>query len=275
MWEQRYELLNPQRTAGNIRVYSNDDLRLLLNVAILRKNGIKISKIASMSEGDIAGTAMELARVPSEPSSRINTLIGCMMQLDEIGLERTLEMEIMNRGFEKTIREVVFPFLEQLGILWTTGAIKPGHEHFVSGVIRRKLIAGVEGFRSSPVQGANTFVLFLPEGESHEMSLLFLQYMLKSRGQNVIYLGANMPLDHLTELIKTRKVDWLYTIVTTLSQGQDINSYLKRIETALPDQPIALSGNMVNQYEGDPPKNIKLLRDLQEVLQFVDQFAAQ
>jgi DNA-binding transcriptional MerR regulator len=274
IWEQRYELLNPSRTEGNVRIYSNEDLRLLLNVVILRKNGMKISKIASMSEGDIAGTALELSRSHLEPSSRINTLISQMLSLDELGFERTLELEMLNRGFERSIREIVFPFLEQLGLLWTAGVIKPGHEHFVSGLIRRKLIAGVEGYTSSPAIDSKLFLLYLPEGENHELSLLFLQYMLKSRGQRVIYLGANMPLDHLIDLVKTSNADWVYSIVTSISNGFDLNSYTEKLCSSLPEQKIALSGNMVHGLSKDLPEQLHVLKDLNEVLNFVDGFVA-
>jgi MerR family transcriptional regulator, light-induced transcriptional regulator len=179
IWEQRYHIIHPKRTPTNIRFYEDDDLKHLLNISLLNKNGLKISKIASMSEEEIAEAVSDLSKGSFEDSVQIDALTISMMELDEIKFETIIAANLQNLGFERTMMEVIYPFLDKLSLLWITGSIHPVQENFISNLVRQKLIAAIDALSANKSCHAG-FTLYLPEGESQELSLLFLQYLIKS-----------------------------------------------------------------------------------------------
>ena len=173
IWEQRYSFLKPDRTDTNIRVYSNDELKKLLNVALLNKFGFKISHIDKMDEGELWDKILSLNQQDALQERIVNILIQCMIDLDMEAFEDELDNFITAKGIEKTISQIIFPFLEKIGILWLTNHINPGQEHLVTNIIRQKLIVGIENVRNT-VKIDKTVLLFLKETEYHELSLLFI-----------------------------------------------------------------------------------------------------
>ncbi|MBK6634318.1 MAG: MerR family transcriptional regulator [Chitinophagaceae bacterium] len=205
IWEQRYSFLKPNRTGTNIRFYSNDELKTILNVALLNKFGFKISHIDKMNPAEIREKILSLNQQEAQLDRIVNSMIQYMVDLDMEGFENVIDDYISARGIEKTISQIIFPFLEKIGILWLTNHINPGQEHLVTNIIRQKLIVGIEMVRSS-VQSDKTVLLFLPEGEYHELSLLFINYMLKSKGVKTIYLGCSIPLSDVEQLAKLKSL---------------------------------------------------------------------
>lgn len=181
IWEQRYGLITPQRTDTNIRYYEDDDLKYVLNVALLNKSGIKISKIASMSPQEVEEQVSKISNLDVREDAQIDALTLAMMEMDEYKFDRIVTFNTRRIGFERTMLEVIYPFLDRLSVLWLTGSIDPVQENFISFLIRQKVIAAID--REPLVQGgnANKFMLYLPEGEKQELSLLFMHYLLKAR----------------------------------------------------------------------------------------------
>ncbi|MEP7236243.1 MAG: MerR family transcriptional regulator, partial [Ferruginibacter sp.] len=168
IWEQRYSFLKPSRTGTNIRFYSNDELKKLLNVALLNKFGFKISHIDKMNQEEINEKIFSLNQQEAQQERIVNTLIKNMVDLDMDTFEAVLDDFIETKGIEKTISQIIFPFLEKIGILWLTNHINPGQEHLVTNVIRQKLIVGIESVQST-VKINKSVLLFLPETEYHEL----------------------------------------------------------------------------------------------------------
>ncbi len=181
IWEQRYTFLKPHRTDTNIRYYNNHELKKILNIALLNKYGYKISHIDRMSEDEIKDKIITLANSQAQQERMINEMIQQMVDLDLESFEDSLDEYIVSRGIEKTINQIIFPFMERIGVLWITDHINPAQEHLVSNIIRQKLIVGTEGINTH-LRINKCVLLFLPEGEFHELGLLFIQYLLKSRG---------------------------------------------------------------------------------------------
>jgi DNA-binding transcriptional MerR regulator len=142
IWEQRYSFLKPERTGTNIRYYSNDELKKILNVALLNKYGYKISHIDKMNEGEIKEKILSLNQMEAQQERIVNELIQCMVDIDIDKLETILDKYISARGIEKTIIQIIFPFMEKIGILWLTNHINPAQEHLITNIIRQKLIVG-------------------------------------------------------------------------------------------------------------------------------------
>jgi len=268
IWEQRYSFLRPQRTDTNIRYYNNDELKKILNISLLNKYGYKISHIDRMSEVEIGDKIMTLNNSLAQQERVINDLIQQMVDLNIEDFESSLTEYIRLRGIEKTINQIIFPFMERIGVLWITGHINPAQEHLVSNIIRQKLIVGTEG-AASLLKVDKTGLLFLPEGEFHELGLLFIQYLLKSRGISVLYLGANVPIDDVEYIIKAKKLDFLYTHLTSVSHGFSFDRFIAQASKKFENIPFIISGRLAISYEKKIPAKMNFKRSLHEVTEFI------
>ena len=160
IWEQRYSFLKPHRSNTNIRYYSNEELKKLLNVALLNKFGFKISHIDKMTESEMNEKIISLNQLDALQDKTINILIQNMIDLDIEAFELVLDEFIVINGIERTVIEIIFPYLEKIGILWLTNHINPGQEHFVTNIVRQKIIVGIDKVR--PSFKINKTVLFIP-----------------------------------------------------------------------------------------------------------------
>ncbi|MBS1732681.1 MAG: MerR family transcriptional regulator [Bacteroidetes bacterium] len=268
IWEQRYNFLKPNRTFTNIRYYSNDELKKILNIALLNKYGYKISHIDKMSEAEIKEKLFSLNQLEAQQERIVNDLIKNMVDLDMESFEVTLDKFIMVRGVERAITQIIFPFLEKIGILWLTNHINPAQEHLVSNIIRQKLIVGIESVTSS-VKVNKSVVLFLPEGEYHELGLLFIYYMLKSRGVQVIYLGSSIPMKDVAYVVNLKKPDLLFSHLTTVGTNFNFDRFLSNMSKTFPDTPTVISGLLTNTYEKKIHPPIHFKRSFTEMMQFI------
>lgn len=268
IWEQRYNFLKPNRTFTNIRYYSNDELKKILNIALLNKYGYKISHIDKMSEAEIKEKLVSLNQLEAQQERIVNDLIKNMVDLDMENFEVTLDKFIMVRGVERAITQIIFPFLEKIGILWLTNHINPAQEHLVSNIIRQKLIVGIESVTSS-VKVNKSVILFLPEGEYHELGLLFIYYMLKSRGVQVIYLGSSIPMKDVAYVVNLKKPDLLFSHLTTVGTNFNFDRFLSNMSKTFPDTPTVISGLLTNTYEKKIHPPIHFKRSFTEMMQFI------
>jgi DNA-binding transcriptional MerR regulator len=269
IWEQRYNFLKPQRTATNIRYYSNQELKTLLNISLLNKYGYKISHINKMSTDELRNKLTSLSGSQAQQERIVNDLIQYMIDLDIESFESLLDQHIDSRGIEKTIHYIIFPFLDRIGILWLTDHINPAQEHLITNVIRQKIIVGIENI-ATIFDLKTTILLFMPENEHHELGLLFLQYLLKSRGVKTIYLGANVPVADLEFVVQLKKPDFVYTHLTTVMKEFNFQKFLNHIVNKLPNSKVMISGLVTQTYEKPAPSgNIHFLKSLQEVQEFI------
>ncbi len=268
IWEQRYQFLKPNRTDTNIRYYSNDELKKILNIALLNKYGYKISHIDKMNEVEVKEKILLLSQVQAQQEKIVNDLIKCMIDLDIEKLEEILDKYIIARGIERSITQIIFPFLEKIGILWLTNHINPAQEHLVTNIIRQKLIVGIEG-ATSLLKVNKTVLLFLPEGEYHEMGLLFVYYLLKSRGASVIYLGANVPINDVEYVVKLKKPNYLFSHLTTACHNFHLERFIATITKKFAGIPIVISGQLTHTYEKKIPPQINFKKSFQETMEFI------
>ncbi|HRH60443.1 MAG TPA: MerR family transcriptional regulator [Chitinophagaceae bacterium] len=268
IWEQRYNLLKPNRTDTNIRYYTNEELKKVLNISLLNKYGFKISHIDKMSHDEMNLKIISLSQAQAQQERIINELIKHMIDLDIELFENLLDNYVSTKGIEKAVTFIIFPFLERIGILWLTNHIHPAQEHLVSNVIRQKLINAIE-HTTSYVKINKTVLLFLPEGEHHELGLLFMQYLLKSRGAKVLYIGANVPLKDVAFVAKVKKPDFLYTHLTAVAQSFNLEKFINKIFAVVPDFPVVISGQLTQSYKNKLPAGIQLKRSLNEVTEYI------
>lgn len=244
VWERRYSFLEPERTSTNIRFYSDRELRKLLNVAILNKNGIKISKIDQMSDGEINEAVLDLFNHSGpELTEEINKLTLCMLDMDEVEFERLFQKQLVRFGLIRTITEVIYPFLNHVGVLWTTEKAMPAHEHFVSNLIRQKIISAIDSLPQAPMD-APSILLFLAEDEDHEIGLLLATFIAKDLGWRVYYLGQNVPTENVIEVVQMKKPSYLLTMLTA-PVSRRYEDHINDIRNSI-DVPIITSGSEDN-----------------------------
>lgn len=268
MWEQRYNFLKPQRSCTNIRYYDNEQLKTLLNIALLNKYGFKISHIDRMRPEEINEKILSLREAEAMQERIVNELVREMIDLETEKFEQCINRYIQANGIEKAIREIIFPFLEKIGILWQTGHIMPAQEHFVSNLIRQKLIVAIDQLPNSP--DGKLCLLYLPAGEYHELGLLFLSFLLKSRGARLLYLGANVPFDDVESVVKALKPEKAFIHLTSTSVNFNFDKTIRLINQKTSGLPTFISGYPTQSYFRDLPPGIHLKRSFSEVLEIVN-----
>lgn len=256
IWEKRYGVVVPERTNTNIRLYSDDDLKKLLNISILNKHGLKISHLSKLSQDDLKEKVIHISRETTNTDIQIENLVISMLDLDEWKFDKILSDSIIKIGFEETLVRMMHPFFEKIGLLWQTGSINPAQEHFVSNLMRQKLIVAIDGQAPVPRSNQVNFILFLHENELHELGLLFYSYLLKKHGIKVIYLGQAVPFHDLKKIINIQKADYFLTSFTTGITEKDLKSYLNRMSATFPEQTIYYTGYQISKINGSLPGNL-------------------
>lgn len=268
MWEQRYNFLKPQRSCTNIRYYSNEELKTILNIALLNKYGYKISHIDKMQPAEICEKIHALRDAEAIQERIVNELVREMVELQPEKFEATVNRYIKDNGTEKAITEIIFPFLEKIGILWQTGHIMPAQEHFVSNIIRQKLIVAIDSIPCNP-QGKSC-ILFLPEGEHHELGLLFLCYLVKKQGARIMYLGANVPMKDIESIIQTIHPVLAFVHLTSTSHNFNFEKFLRTIDQKNSGIPTVISGYPTLNYHKEIPTTVSFKRTFGEIIEFIN-----
>jgi DNA-binding transcriptional MerR regulator len=273
IWEQRYNMLVPKRTDTNIRYYEEDDLKYLMNVSILNANGYKISRIAKMNRDEVQRLAKEAGEVSSKYQSQIQALTNAMMAFDETEFNKILSISILKLGMEETVTDIIFPFMKNVGMLWLSGSIHVAHEHFITNLIKQRLYVAMDQLGGIPRLQSKKFLLFVPNGENHDLSLLFASYMLKARGQKVIYLGTSTPLDDLNKIFKLHHPDAVFCAVTASNQQVPIEIYMQSLQRTFPDTPVLITGSqVVRRKDLKAPQNVMIISRHEDLTSFLDRF---
>ena len=268
IWEKRYGIVSPLRTQTNIRYYSDDDLRRLMNVAILNKYGYKISNIQGMSAAELNTCVVDLTHQDIDNDYQVDNLVMAMIELDELRFDKIISSSIIKQGFDYTFENLLYKFLEKIGILWQVGAVNPVQEHFISHLIRQKLILAIDG-QQEYGNNHKAFLLFLPENEYHEIALLYLQLLIRKEGHKVIYLGQNVPLIHLKDVFEIHQIDYLVTSVASKLPAEIIVEILNELSQLYADKQILIGGNCLSDLSVSLPGNVKSYNSMLDFFEFL------
>lgn len=273
IWEQRYQLIDPKRTETNIRFYDDEQLKFILNVGLLLKNGHKISKISSYSSAVFRAEVEKVYELTLLHSTTVhldldsNDLMVSMIDMDTDKFHRIYENSVKHNGFEKTVTGLIYPFLEKVGILWSLGQINPAHEHFISCLIRQKVISGIDRL-PEPKDGPK-FLLFLPVGEHHEIGLLMAHYLLKKNGARVYYLGQNLPDEDVKTAIETINPNKIFTFFidpAVINNGKHMICNLSKWST---DGLVLIACRVSPELEGLDKGNIRFLHKMEDLYDYI------
>lgn len=271
IWEKRYNLLKPKRSKTNIRHYDLNNLQKLLNISFLNSNGFKISKIAALDETELAPKTRELAFMGKNDSQAIIAFKLAMLNFDQILFYNTYNSLLEEKSFRTIFYEVFIPLLFDLGMLWQTNTISPSHEHFLTVHIKQKILVHIERLQSTdPRPSTKTVVLFLPENETHDLGLLFINYEILSLGYHTIFLGENIPLNNLKYINKLYD-DIIYISYFTIKPSDnDIYDYLKIFSEeylSVNKNSAKLIGHRIrNLNPENVPKNIMLYDKIEDLV---------
>jgi len=267
MWERRYDFLIPLRTKTNIRYYTGEHLKKLLNIGILTRNGFRISKIGKMSDDEIHVHVLEiLSKITNGIKDEINALILSMMDFNEIEFNTIFQRNVIRKGFMATITDLIYPFLNHIGILWGANKLIPAQEHFISNLIRQKIISAIEVL-PLPSKDAPGIVLFLLEGEDHEIGLLIASFIAKKLGWKVYYLGQKVPSKNITNVLELTKPHLMMTFL--INPRREVVKDLMEVLDSQKNVKALISGNMDLLKTIKTTRNIHLLENPNEYIQFL------
>jgi MerR family transcriptional regulator, light-induced transcriptional regulator len=246
IWEQRYKALKPNRSQGNVRYYDDEQLRKLLNVVSLAETGKKISELFAMSEADINALIQEQIEITKLSASQFEYFISQMIiagsNYDETGFEKLFSASLVRYGMRNTYTHIIYPTLFRVGLIWGKDEINPAQEHFLSNLIKQKIHASIDGL-SFPANDKKCWLLFLPKGETHDIGLLFGNYLIRSAGQKTIYLGSDVPLDSLKSSVDdNRPTDLFFFFIRNRSE-EEAQEYINELNTLDKNVTIHIAGN--------------------------------
>ena len=275
IWEKRYNLIAPHRTNTNIRYYTDFELKKILNVAVLNRNGIKISNIARLNDAELKEEIMRISELNPSHQNIIDAMVVAMIDLDEIKFKSIVDKFLSRKGIKDTVINIFYPFLNKIGVLWQAGDVNPAQEHFVSNLIRHKIIVAVENLSIPFNPNSQRFLLFLPEGEWHEIGLIFSNYLIKEAGHEVIYLGQSVPYTDVLATGATKEIDHILVSSTTSQPGFDFLQYLKDLGGAFPDKKILYFSYFFNAQDQLTENHIPLkkINDLLNYLEMIAELA--
>ena len=230
IWEKRYNLLEPERTDTNIRRYSLESLKKLLNITLLYNHGFKISKIASLNVDEIPKLVRSIALKSNSEQVSINAFKLAMINFDYELFDINFDEILQNHDFEYCFMQIFMPLMRELGILWQTGAISPSHEHFITNLVKQKIHLQTESLQRNKFSNDDLpiFVLFLPENEIHELGILYLNYLILSKGFRTIFLGQSLQISSLETLYSYDTKFNFVSYFTVEPNKEEIMPYLKK-----------------------------------------------
>lgn len=241
VWERRYQFLKPQRTATNIRYYTDEQLRKLINISILNRNGIRISKLDQMPDGEIYKKVNDILNNQDKTlEDDIQGLTLAMLEMDEDKFNKIFEAHIIRKGLLSTFTDIIYPFLAHVGVLWITNKAYPAQEHFITNLVRQKIIYAIESYTKVP-EKAPSIILFLPDGENHELGLLLSSFVARDLGWKVYYLGQNVPREDIEDVVELVHPNALMTML--LAPRKDTQELIKKLAISLKDTHLILSGS--------------------------------
>ena len=272
IWEKRYNLLEPERTDTNIRRYSLDSLKRLLNVTLLYNHGFKISKIASLNEEEIPELVRSIALKSNSEQVAINAFKLAMINFDYDLFDTNYNEILQHHDFQYVFLNVFMPLMRELGILWQTGAISPSHEHFITNLIKQKIHLQTETLQRKKSQRTDhpIFVIFLPENEIHELGVLYLNYLILNNGYRTIFLGQSLQTSSLETLYSYNSKFYFVSYLTVEPNKEEIMTFLTNFHQNLledRDSKLLLFGPQQIEIDTDKlPGQIELFRSVESFI---------
>ncbi len=271
IWEKRYDLLGPMRTDTNIRLYDIKNLQKLLNVVLLTNFGYKISKISKLNQEEIEKFVLKIQTEKTVNNHVISQFKMAMLNFDQSLFVKTYNELLSQKDFSAVFFETFIPLLEEIGVLWTTNTITPAHEHFISHLIKQKILIEIEKYQIQQNTISNeTFILYLPFNEIHDLGLLFLHHEIITKGHHSVYLGRSLPIENLIELNNHFNKITYITYLTVEPSEDEIENYINEFENTIlnnNNNELLILGRKAQTINTEKlPKRIKSIENIKDFL---------
>jgi DNA-binding transcriptional MerR regulator len=269
VWEKRYGILIAKRTETNIRYYTEEDLKVALNISILYRKGMKISKLAKLSIDQLSVKVAEITEIDDSFEKNLDTLSISMLELDENKFTQILNKNIEQKGFDETLETVIYPLLEKINLMWVADSINEVHEIFVLNIIKHKLIVEIDKLPCEPKNSSKPkFMLYLPEKESQKLSLYYMYYFLKKEKFPVFYFGEEKNMLQLLKGAKNYKPDYIFTIINDSFSERAMKPYIDKILQEYSGKLIISGYQAVNQSL-ESNEQYEVLSSLEQVNDYI------
>ncbi len=269
-WEKRYNALKPDRSDGNTRYYNGNQLRRLLNIASLIDSEYKVSELCSMPDSKLHELMnQQLKKSINGDEFLVLQMVAAAIEFSESLFDKIFSRAVMSYGIEGTYMKVIYPSLERLGLMWSTDGIEPAQEHFISNLMRQKLNSSIDIL---PVNESskNHWILFLPEEEFHESGLIMANYLIRNAGHRCTYLGSNLPIDTLKQVVKQLKPSALLFFLVSTNNKEDDNSFVQSMVKNFPSQKIHIATEAVRLSQIKNNKNLTMLKSVDDLKNVID-----
>jgi MerR family transcriptional regulator, light-induced transcriptional regulator len=272
IWEQRYNALRPNRSEGNTRYYDHNQLRRLLNIVSLMESGHKVSELCHMPDNELFEMVDEKLQSSTQDKSEseyfVSQLIASAVQYDEAHFEKVFASCMQEMNLKQVYVNVIYPLLSRIGMMWVSDTMPPAQEHFMSNLLRKKLFSAIDTL-PTPTSKAESWLLFLPENEFHEIGLLFAYFLLKQSGKHVIYLGSNVGFDTLLDTKKDIQPTHLLLFMVHHDDLDSSQVYLESMARHFVHAQLHVSGNQRLLGELGLPKNMQWIQSVEELEQAI------
>ncbi len=270
IWEKRYNVIEPSRTPTNIRYYSNDDMRKLINIAALMNAGMKISKISKLSPDELNEAVNNKLNEGKEDDvvaeSYVSQLINAGLDFNEPSFDKLFSSAIMKYGIKDAYIKVLIPVLHRVGLLWTTDKLNPAQEHFISSLVKQKLFAAIDALPHAETN-QKPIILFLPDFDDHEIGLLMANFILRQAGRKVIYLGQKVPMVNVMDTVNECHPSQLLFFLIQTRPTEFLQSYIDHLSDELKSLQIFIAGNKQLIESLTLPKNFQAITDPEKIIE--------
>ncbi|MCU0384434.1 MAG: MerR family transcriptional regulator [Flavihumibacter sp.] len=267
VWEQRYQYDFSKRKEGGHRYYDGEDLKKILRLSLLYKRGNKISSLLEIDQAQLASYCLQdvNAGIHTEP---FRQLLEAVTNFDEETFNQVVHLQVLHIGLQKTMLDIIFPLLNLIGNKWLCDRVIPAQEHFCSELVKKKLLLATDGLETVFTENTRTVLLFTPTGESHEIPILFMQYLLKKNGTKSVYYGKNADIQVLKKICEMHHASHLYFHLITHLDDRPLENYLQELLSHFPDKKIVAAGPALQNQSLPSSPSFTWLKDSEAMLKF-------
>ena len=269
IWEKRYGLDFAHRSPSNIRYYLDEDLKNIMNISVLYKHGMKISKIAKLNASEIREKVVQLTEVHKSHSFGLDALTLSLINLDQHSFDHIININREQSGFEEVLEKLIFPLFDKINEMYLTGTIKPVHESFLNHILKGKLMVEIEKMRSSSTHKEPDYLIFQPSGSMEEMSGMILNYYLLESGRYTLNLGNITSSLDIVDAYKIHKPKYIIGLFNLEMSDEEWNEYYEQLRSNFDDSQLIISGFLVYQKGVQSDDNVTVLPDLNAILQLL------
>ena len=235
----------------------------------------KVSELCTLSDEKlnrlVEKQAMQVQIEVPEFEFYISQIVAAALEYNEVRFDKVFSNAVLRYGWKETYINIIYPSLNRLSLMWSTSVLAPAQEHFITGLYRQKLFVAIDAQPIPvPASAKDTWLLFLPEDERHELGLLLASYLLRQAGKKVIYLGPDVPYDSVVAAVKAVKPSNLLFFLVHKDDPENDHELVSRICQQFASLTIYPACDVARLPDFKRPKNCNLLHSVQDLVSLLE-----